>query len=148
MNIWVDADSCPVAIKEMIFKAANRTHIHTTFLANHHLTIPPSAYLTFSQVAQGFDVADDEIVQRCEPGDLIITSDIPLAAEVIAKGAQALSARGELFTKENIGGRLNIRDFMDTMRSSGIQSGGAAPLGPQDKQKFANEFDKILSKAR
>ncbi len=148
MKIWVDADSCPVAIKEMIFKAANRMQIETTFLANHYIKIPPSAYLHFSQVQQGFDVADDEIVERCEVGDLVITSDIPLAAEVIEKGAQALSSRGELFTKENIGGRLNIRDFMDTMRSSGIQSGGPAPLGPQDKQKFANQFDKILAKAK
>jgi uncharacterized protein YaiI (UPF0178 family) len=147
MKIWVDADSCPVTIKEMIFKAANRTKIHTTLLANHYMKIPPSPYLQFSQVSQGFDVADDEIVARGEKGDLVITSAIPLAAEVIEKGAQALSSRGELFTTENIGGRLIIRDFMDTMRSSGIQSGGPPPLGPQDKQKFANEFDKIIAKA-
>ena len=149
MKIWVDADACPVAIKDMIFKAANRTKIHTTFLANHYMKIPPSPFLQFSQVSQGFDVADDEIVLRCEAGDLVITSDIPLAAEVIEKGALALSSRGELFTKDNIGPKLNMRDFMDTMRSSGVQqSGGPAPLGPQDKQKFANELDKILAKAK
>lgn len=147
MRIWVDADACPVPAKEIIFKAANRTQVQTTLLANHYMKVPPSPYITFSQVSTGFDVADDEIVQRCEAGDLVITSDIPLADEVIDKGAIALSSRGELYTKENIKAKLNIRDFMDTMRSSGIQqTGGQAAYGNIDKQAFANQLDKILAK--
>lgn len=146
MNIWVDADACPVAVKEMIFRAANRAQIQTTFVANQRIPVPPSKYLKSVQVASGFDVADDEIVKRCIAGDLVITSDIPLAAEVIEKDAQALSSRGELYTKGNIGGRLNMRDFMDTMRASGVQSGGPPPLGPREKQEFANQLDKIIAK--
>lgn len=124
MKIWVDADACPVVIKEILFKAANRTKIATTLVANHYVRIPPSPFISFMQVSSGFDVADDEIVKRIEANDLVITSDIPLADEVIDKSGIALSPRGELYTKENIKSRLNIRDFMDTMRASGVQTGG------------------------
>ena len=144
MKIWVDADACPVVIKEILFKAAERTKITTTFVANHHIRIPPSRVIQFMQVKSGFDIADDEIVKRVSTNDLVITSDIPLADEVISKSAVALSPRGELFTKENIKSRLNIRDFMDTMRASGVQTGGPAALSQSDRQTFANHLDKIL----
>lgn len=146
MKIWVDADACPVVIKDILFKAADRTKIPTTLVANHIIRIPPSRYITFLKVSSGFDIADDEIVKRIEPNDLVITSDIPLAAEVIEKSGQALSPRGELFTKENIKSRLNIRDFMDTMRASGVQTGGPAALNQTDRQNFANHLDRILTR--
>ncbi|PCI57988.1 MAG: hypothetical protein COB45_01475 [Gammaproteobacteria bacterium] len=144
MKIWVDADACPVVIKEILFKAAERTKITTTLVANHHIRIPPSKIIHFIQVSSGFDIADDEIVKRIEKNDLVITSDIPLADEVITKSGIALSPRGELFTKENIKSRLNIRDFMDTMRASGVQTGGPPPLSQSDRQTFANHLDTIL----
>lgn len=144
MKIWVDADACPVVIKEILFKAAERTKIQTTLVANHHIRIPPSRIIHFLQVPSGFDIADDEIVKRVEENDLVITSDIPLADEVISKLAVALSPRGELFTKENIKSRLNIRDFMDTMRASGVQTGGPPALSQSDRQTFANHLDTIL----
>mgnify|MGYP006138314751 CR=1 FL=1 len=146
MKIWVDADACPVVIKEIIFKAADRTKVETTLVANHHLRIPPSKYIQFMQVSSGFDIADDEIVKRINKGDLVITSDIPLASEVIDKAAQALSPRGELFTTENIKSRLNIRDFMDTMRASGVQTGGPPAMSQSDRQTFANHLDKIITR--
>lgn len=148
MNIWVDADACPVVIKEIIFRAAERTQTLTTFVANHSMRIPPSKYLTFVHVSSGFDVADNEIVKRSNPNDLVITGDIPLAAEVIEKGCIALNPRGELYTTSNIKQRLNMRDFMDTLRSSGIESGGAAPLSQSDRQAFANNLDKCLAQKR
>ena len=144
MNIWVDADACPVVIKEILYRAANREQIPTTFVANQYLNIPKSPYLNFLQVSQGFDVADNEIVRRANPGDLVITADIPLAAEIIEKKAHALNPRGELYTPENIKGRLNIRDFMDTMRASGIESSGPPPLSQRDRQQFANNLDKLI----
>ena len=146
MKIWIDADACPVVIKEILFKAAERTKIQTTLVANHHIRIPPSRVIHFMQVKPGFDIADDEIVKRVAKHDLVITSDIPLADEVISKSAIALSPRGELFTKENIKSRLNIRDFMDTMRASGVQTGGPPALSQSDRQTFANHLDKILMK--
>lgn len=148
MNIWVDADACPVAIKDIIFRAADRCEIVTTLIANHHMRIPPSRFIKFSHVGAGFDVADNEIVKRCQPHDLVITSDIPLAAEVIEKGAIALNPRGELYTPSNIKQRLNMRDFMDTLRASGVETGGAAPLSQSDKQAFANQLDKWLTQKR
>ena len=144
MKIWVDADACPVVIKEILFKAAERVEIQLTLVANQRINVPRSRFISAIQVASGFDVADNEIVQRCNENDLVITSDIPLADEVIAKGAQALSPRGELFTRENIKSRLNIRDFMDTLRSSGVQTGGPPALGASEKQAFGNELDKWL----
>ena len=147
MKIWVDADACPVVVKEILYRAADRTGVELTLVANQALNTPSSDNINTVQVRQGFDVADDEIVKRCEPGDLVITSDIPLAAEVIEKGAHALSPRGELHTKENIGARLNMRDFLDTMRSSGVEmSGGPAAFSQRDKQDFANNLDRFLTK--
>ena len=146
MKIWVDADACPGVIKDILFRAADRTGIQTTLMANHALRVPPSKNISFIQVRSGFDVADDEIVKRVADGDLVITSDIPLASEVIEKGAHALSPRGELFTKENIKPRLNIRDFLDTMRSSGFNTGGPPPLSQTDRREFANHLDRFLAK--
>jgi uncharacterized protein YaiI (UPF0178 family) len=146
MKIWVDADACPVVIKEILFKAAERTATELTLVANQAMQRPNSRYINSLQVAQGFDVADDEIVKRLTAGDLVITSDIPLAAEVIEKGGHALSPRGEMHTTENIGARLNMRDFMDTMRSSGVDTGGPAPFSQRDRQAFANNLDRFLSK--
>ncbi len=140
LKIWVDADACPVVIKEILFKAANRTKIETTLVANHAMNLPPSRYLNFIQVGSGFDVADNEIV-----GDLVITSDIPLADEVITKGGLALSPRGELLTADNIKSKLSMRDFMDVIRSSGIQTGGPSPLSQSDRQAFANHLDRWLN---
>ncbi|MCG7532960.1 YaiI/YqxD family protein [Psychrobium sp. MM17-31] len=148
MNIWVDADACPVVIKEILYRAAHRAQIPMTLVANHALSTPPSPYIKTQTVVSGFDVADDEIVKKVEANDLVITSDIPLADEVITKGAKALSPRGELFTKSNIKARLNIRDFMDTMRASGVQTGGQAPLSQADRQNFANHLDTIICKAQ
>jgi len=148
MKIWVDADACPVVIKEILFKAADRAQIAMTFVANHHIRIPPSPYTSFMQVSSGFDVADDEIVKRISGGDLVITSDIPLADEVIDKLGIALSPRGELYTKENIKSRLNIRDFMDTMRASGVQTGGPPALNQTDRQNFANHLERIITQFR
>lgn len=148
MEIWVDADACPAVIKEILFRAAERVGTQLTLVANQPVRIPGSKWIRFIQVASGFDVADNEIVSRAKPGDLVITSDIPLAAEVIAKGALALSPRGERFTKDNIGSRLNIRDFMDTMRASGMHSGGPAPLNKTDRAQFANQLDRILAKIK
>jgi len=145
MKIWVDADACPVVIKEILFKAAERTGVKMTFIANHHIRIPSSKHINFLQVTQGFDVADNEIVQRLGSGDLVITSDIPLAAEVIEKEALALSPRGELYTIANIRSRLNMRDFMDTLRASGVDTGGQAALNQSDRQAFANQLDKWLT---
>lgn len=146
MKIWVDADACPVVIKEIIFRAAERTNTPTTLLANHYLKTPPSKVISFVQVSAGFDVADDEIVKKADKGDLVVTADIPLAAEVIEKGCIALNPRGELYSASNIKQRLNIRDFMDTLRSSGIETGGAPPISQSDRQTFANNLDRWLTK--
>lgn len=146
MKIWVDADAIPKVIKEILCRAAERKQLELIFVANQRVPTPPSKFIRSIQVAAGFDVADAEIVKLCGTGDVVITADIPLAAEVLAKGAIALSPRGELFTKDNIGQRLNIRDFMDTMRASGEQSGGPPPLHQRDRMAFANELDKILAR--
>jgi uncharacterized protein YaiI (UPF0178 family) len=146
MKIWVDADSCPVVIKDIVCKAAERTEMITTFVANQFIRTPPSRYIKFIQVGRGFDVADNEIVARVSAGDLVITGDIPLASEVIDKDGVALNHRGELYTAENIKERLNMRDFMDTLRSSGIETGGQAALNQSDRQAFANHLDKLLTR--
>lgn len=148
MKIWVDADACPVALKNIICKAADRTQTETYFLANHPITVPPSKNIRFIQVSTGFDVADNEIVKRVTNGDLVITQDIPLADEVITKGAAVINTRGELLDKHNIKSRLNIRDFLDTMRSSGVQTGGPSKLSASEIQQFANNLDKTLQKNR
>ncbi|QIZ77735.1 YaiI/YqxD family protein [Ferrimonas lipolytica] len=146
MKIWVDADACPTVIKEILFKAADRTKTQTTLIANHSIRIPPSPYIQFRQVSSGFDVADDWIVTQVESGDLVITADIPLAAEVIEKKALALNPRGEMYSASNIRQRLNMRDFMDTLRSSGVQTGGPPALSAQDRKAFAGELDRWLAK--
>lgn len=147
MHIWVDADACPVVIKEILYRAAQRTSTLTTLVANQFLSIPKSRFIRFIQVASGFDVADSEIVKRVQSGDLVITSDIPLAAEVIGKGALALSPRGELYTAENVRERLNMRDFMDTLRASGVETGGPPAISQTDRQQFANNLDQLLAKS-
>ncbi len=145
MKIWVDADACPVVIKDILFRAANRKKVQTTLIANHAMRVPNSEYIAFTQVQHGFDVADNEIVKRISAGDLVITSDIPLAAEVIEKSAIALSPRGDLYTSSNIQARLTMRDFMETLRSSGIDTSGPPPLNQSDRQNFANQLDKLLT---
>ncbi len=145
-RIWVDADACPVVIRDILLRAAKRTQTPMCFVANHALNIPQNTLISFRQVQKGFDEADHYIAQEVQAGDLVVTQDIPLASEVIDKQALALNPRGQLFTKENIKARLNMRDFMETLRSSGIQSGGPATLGNQDKQAFANQLDKWLAK--
>ena len=144
MHIWVDADACPVVIKEILFRAADRTGTATTLVANQPLRVPPSPNLRFLQVSAGFDVADNEIARRVEPGDLVITADIPLAAEAIDKGAVALSPRGDLYTRDNIRTRLNMRDFMESLRSSGVDTGGPAAMNHGDRKAFADQLDRLL----
>ncbi len=146
MRIWVDADACPKVIRETIVRAAERTGIECTFVANHVIPVPKRVNIHSLQVPAGFDIADNEIVKRVEANDLVITSDIPLADEVITKGALALNSRGELYTKDTIKARLNIRDFMETMRSSGIQTGGPNALSQTERREFANHLDRYLSK--
>ncbi len=146
MNIWVDADACPGVIKDILFRAAERTGVQLTLVANHSIPIPRSRHIKFLQVTHGFDVADNEIVNRLGAGDLVITSDIPLAADVIDKGGYALNPRGELYTSDNIKARLTMRDFMDTLRASGIDTGGPSALSQSDRQSFANHLDKILTR--
>ena len=145
MKIWVDADACPVVIKEILFKAADRAKIVVTLIANQHISTPNSRFIHFLQVPGGFDVADDEIVKRVGQGDLVITADIPLAAEAIDKGALALGPRGEMYSPENIRARLNMRDFMDTLRGSGINTGGPPPLSQSDRKQFADHLDRYIS---
>lgn len=145
MNIWVDADACPVEIKDILFRAAKRTGVQLILVANHSMRIPSLPNITFRQVASGFDVADNFIVKQVAPKDLVVTSDIPLSAEVIEKGAFALTPRGDLHTTDTIRAKLNMRDFMETMRASGIQTGGPPPLGQREKQAFANHLDRLIN---
>jgi uncharacterized protein YaiI (UPF0178 family) len=145
-QIWVDADACPVVIKEILFRAAERAQVAVTLVANQHLRTPPSRYIRTVQVAGGFDVADDEIVQRVSSGDLVVTQDVPLAAQVIDKGALAISPRGELYTTETIAQQLSMRNFMDELRGSGVDTGGPAPFHSRDRQNFASQLDQWLSR--
>ena len=147
MAIWVDADACPRVIRDILFRAAERCGVDVTLVANQSIEIPRSRHIRMLRVSSGFDVADNEIVRRAEPGDLVITADIPLAAEVVEKRVQALSPRGERFTPDNIRERLNMRDFMDTMRSSGFTGGGPPPLSATDRQAFANGLDSYLARS-
>lgn len=146
MKIWVDADACPVVIKEILFRAAERTEIEVALVANQSVQIPKSRYISFIHVAQGFDVADNEIVKRMLAGDLVITSDIPLAADVIEKEGVALSPRGEMYTADNIKARLSMRDFMESLRSSGVDTGGPSAMSQGDRKTFANCLDRLLTK--
>ncbi|MBL8414188.1 MAG: YaiI/YqxD family protein [Propionivibrio sp.] len=145
MQIWVDADACPKVIKEILFRAATRTKISLTLVANQTLHVPPSPFIRSVQVPDGFDVADNEIVKRLSAGDLVITSDLPLAAEVIEKGGHVLSHRGEWFSAANIRPLLNMRDFMDNLRASGVQTGGPPPMSQSERQAFAGHLDRFLA---
>ncbi|MEX0374407.1 YaiI/YqxD family protein [Spiribacter pallidus] len=147
MHLWVDADACPGVIKEILFRAAERVGIRLTLIANQPIQTPPSKLIDSVQVAAGFDVADDEIVRRVSSGDLVVTADIPLAAEVIEKGALVLTPRGEAQTRENIRSRLQMRDFMETLRGSGIHTGGPSALTAADRKRFADALDRYLATA-
>ncbi len=147
MHIYVDADACPNAVKDILFRAAERTRTHLTLVANQYLSTPPSRYVKAMQVPTGFDVADNRIVELVSTGDLVITADIPLAAEVMKKGGRALSPRGEMFTDDNIRQRLSMRNFLDELRGSGVQTGGPPALGQRERQDFAKHLDRILAQA-
>ncbi len=146
MQIWVDADACPKVIKDILFRAAERLQIQLTLVANKLLYCPPSRVIRAMQVPAGFDMADNKIAQLVEPGDLVVTADIPLAANVIARGGHALDPRGELYTKDTIQERLTMRNFMDGLRVSGVETGGPPTLSQRDRQVFANQLDKLLAK--
>ncbi|RRQ24718.1 YaiI/YqxD family protein [Guyparkeria sp. SCN-R1] len=145
MTIWVDADACPVPIKQMLFRAADRVGVDVVLVANHAIAVPRSKRVRFMQVAPGFDVADNAIVEAAEPGDLVISADIELAAEALAKGAAVIGPRGEVFSNESIRGRQVQREFMQTLRESGIATGGPAPLHARDKQAFASALERWLN---
>jgi uncharacterized protein YaiI (UPF0178 family) len=148
VQIWVDADACPQVIKEILFRAADRAQVLTTLVANTSLRTPPSDFIRTVRVAPGFDVADYQIAQQVQPGDLVITADIPLAAEVIARGAHALDPRGELYSEDNVRERLAIRNLMQELRSTGALIAGPAPLGQRERQLFANHLDRFLTRHR
>jgi uncharacterized protein len=147
MRILVDADACPTAIKEILLRAALRLKIETTLVANKTLSVPSSPYLFTLRVGQGFDVVDDTIAELVQAGDLVITADIPLAAKVIERGGTGLNPRGELYTSENIGSRLTMRNMLDELRSTGVMTGGPAPLSLADRNAFANQLDRFLTSA-
>ncbi|MGA9665408.1 MAG: YaiI/YqxD family protein [Gallionella sp.] len=146
MQIWVDADACPKVIKDILFRAAERLRIQLTLVANKPLYCPPSRVIRAMRVPAGFDVADNKIAELIEPGDLVITADIPLAANVISRGGHALNPRGELYTKDSIRERLTMRNFMESLRGSGVETGGPPALNHSDRQMFANQLDKFLGK--
>ncbi len=146
MQIWVDADACPNVIKDILFRAAERAKVSVTLVANQPLRTPPSLYIKTCQVSAGFDVADNYIAQQVQAGDLVITADIPLAAQVIERKGHALNPRGELYTVDNIRQRLGMRNFMEELRNSGVMTGGPASLNHSDRQAFANQLDRLLSR--
>lgn len=146
MQIWVDADACPGVIKEILYRAAQRTRTVTTLVANQMLRVPPSPYIRSRQVPSGFDVADQRIVHQLQPGDLVVTADIPLAAQVIELRAHALNPRGEFYTTENISERLTMRNFMEELRGSGVDIAGPAAFSQGDRQAFAAQLDRFLAR--
>lgn len=148
MQIWVDADACPGVIKEILFRVAERTQIHVTLVANQLLRVPGSKFIRALQVPGGFDVADAEIVARVQPGDLVVTGDIPLAAQVLEKGGHALNPRGDFYTKDTIAQQLSMRAFMEELRSSGVDTGGPSAFSQADRQNFANSLDRHLARLR
>ena len=145
MKIWIDADACPKAVKEILYRVAERTEISVTLVANSRLHLPHSSFIHLIQVGSGADIADDEIADKCEAGDLVITADIPLAARVVEKGAQALDPRGTIYDKNNIGQVLSMRNFMDELRGSGVETGGPSGFGQKEKFNFANALDKFIA---
>ena len=146
MQIWVDADACPVVIKEILYRVADRLELPVTLVANQGLRVPPSRFVRTVQVPSGADVADQEIVRLLNPGDLVVTGDIPLAADVLTKGGYALNPRGEFYTKDNIAQQLSMRAFMEELRSGGVDTGGPAAFSQSDRQSFANSLDRHLQK--
>lgn len=144
MNIWVDADACPVVVKEILYRAAVRESISLTLIANQFLRVPPSPWIRMMQVPGGFDAADRRIIELAQEGDLVITADIPLAAEVISRGAMVIDPRGTWLDQHNIQAKLSMRNFMETLRSSGVDTGGPASLSSSDRQAFANQLDRLL----
>lgn len=146
MQIWVDGDACPVEIKELLYRAAVRVQLKLTVVANQTIRIPRSEYISLMTVPSGLNVADKQIVELLNPGDLVVTADIPLAAHVVQKGGIALDPRGDLLTEANIGERITMRNLMDELRGNDLVTGGPAPYGPKDKQAFANQLDRILAK--
>ncbi|WP_371324555.1 YaiI/YqxD family protein [Dechloromonas sp. ZY10] len=148
MKIWVDADACPVAVKEILYRAANRAEVLMTLVANQLLRVPPSPWIKVLQVPSGFDVADQRIVAEVSAGDLVVTADIPLAALVVAKGAEVIEPRGDLLDRRNIQERLSMRNFMEGLRSSGVETGGQAAFSSADRQAFANQLDRFLARRR
>ena len=148
INIWVDADACPKAIKDILFRVADRAKVPVIFVANQWLRVPHSEFINMVQVGQGADVADDKIAEDCNAGDLVITADIPLASRVVKKGALALDPRGRMYDMNNIGEILDMRDFMDSLRGSGIETGGPKSFGKRESQKFANELDRFVARNR
>ncbi|OGA38836.1 MAG: hypothetical protein A3G28_02665 [Betaproteobacteria bacterium RIFCSPLOWO2_12_FULL_68_19] len=146
MHIWVDADACPAVIKDILYRAAERAKIRMTLVANKFLRTPPSLYIRTLQVARGFDAADSHIVRELQAGDLVITADIPLAADVLAKGGHALNPRGELYTPDSIEERLALRNYLDELRASGVQTGGPAALDRTDRKRFADQLDRLLTR--
>jgi len=145
VQIWVDADACPKVIKEILFRAAERMQVPLILVANRLLWTPPSRFIRAMRVAHGFNVADREIAEKMQAGDLVVTADIPLASDVIGRGGHALDPRGVLYTKDNIQERLALRDFMDQLRGSGVETGGPAPWSQSDSHAFANQLDRLLS---
>ena len=146
MQIWVDADACPVVIKDILYRVADRLELPVTLVANQGLRVPPSRFIRTVQVPSGADVADQEIVRLLNPGDLVVTGDIPLAADVLKKGGYALNPRGEFYTNDNIAQQLSMRAFMEELRSGGVDTGGPAAFNQGDRQSFANSLDRHLSK--
>lgn len=146
MAIWVDADACPKPIKEILFRAATRTQVELTLVANQMLVVPKSPWIRSLQVPKGFDVADNEIVRRVAAGDLVVTADIPLASEVIAKEAKVVTPRGETYDAGSIAAALTLRNFMDTLRSSGVETGGPAAFSASDQREFARQLDRYLTR--
>ena len=148
MRIWIDGDACPVEIKELLYRAAVRVKMPLTLVANQTMRIPRSEFISLLTVPAGLNVADKQIVELVQPGDLVVTADIPLAAHVVQKGGIAIDPRGDVFTEENIGERITMRNLMDELRGSDLVMGGPAPYGPKDKQAFANQLDRLIAKRR
>ncbi len=146
MQIWVDADACPAPVKEMLYRAANRVNVHVVLVANRPLRIPPSPWIRSIQISRGFDVADNYIESAVAPGDLVVTADIPLAAAVVERGAFALNPRGEFYSRDNVREMLDLRNFMERLRDSGIETGGLATFSHADRQAFANQLDRFLAR--
>jgi len=146
MRVWVDADACPRPVKEVVFRASERRGVRVTLVANRSMHVPRSELVDLIVVPQGFDVADERIVDELSSGDLVVTADVPLAAAVLERGGHAVNPRGEMYTEENIGERLSVRDFMDELRSTGVETGGPAAFGKKDVQAFSNQLDRFLTR--